>query len=239
MTTRHILHCRPASCRLLLAALLAVVSACVPAAVSARRTAAADTISVRRAFVELPATTLDLLSRSNRLDMLDYYDVDSILRVSNRMEGLSELVKVTPDFIEVRVTPVSTMQLKVLTDRKSGAEVVMTLYTVGEEGHASDTEVQFYDSSLRELPRDRFMPQVRLRDLLDIPRGSLTSYKELEGMVPFPTVEYAVSPDSTGMTARLTVGEYMDPDDYNIVKLFVRPAVHLDWDGRRYRLRKE
>ena len=57
----------------------------------------ADTISLRRAFIDFPSPALDLLTRSMRLDMLDYYEADSIYRVKNALEGLSSLDTVATD----------------------------------------------------------------------------------------------------------------------------------------------
>lgn len=190
--------------------------------------APADTITVRRAFVDLPVNVLDILKRSTRLDMLDYYDVDSIYSAPNSMEGYSKLIKVTDSYLSLEITPVSTLQIKILKGKK-GNDYVMTVYTVGDDGQAPDSDVRFFDSSLNELPRDKFFKLPDLKEFFDIPKGSLTTMKEIEQMVPFPTVEYTVSPDSETMTGKLTVGAYMNVDDYNIVKLFEKPQVNFRW----------
>ena len=44
-----------------------------------------------KAFVTAPQTVLPLLDSTTRLDMLDYYEADSIYRVKNALEGLSSL----------------------------------------------------------------------------------------------------------------------------------------------------
>ncbi|MDE5796892.1 MAG: DUF3256 family protein, partial [Muribaculaceae bacterium] len=91
----------------LLAAIIAawVLTLLAPEASGASR---GDTISARRAFVELPATTLDLLPHDTRLDMLDYFDVDSIYRAPNTMDGRSWLETVTPNYVKLVMTSVST-----------------------------------------------------------------------------------------------------------------------------------
>lgn len=215
--------------------LLAGVALMLPLAAVAA--APADTISVERAFVEIPAKTLDLLSRSARLDMLDYYAADSIYQAPNAMEGLSSLKTVGKDYIALRITPVTTLQLKVLKDKK-GNDVVMSVYTVGADGQAPDSDVRFYSVRMEELPVAKYFVYPKLADFFEIPKGSLTKMKEIESLIPFPTIEYVADSDSSDLKARLTVGEFMTQDDYNIVKLFLRPEITLRWDGSKYKLTK-
>ena len=40
-----------------------------------------DTITASEAFVELPISVLDLIDKSRRMDMLDYYAADSIAKI--------------------------------------------------------------------------------------------------------------------------------------------------------------
>ncbi len=56
--------------------------------------------------------------------------------------------------------------------------------------------------------------------------------KEIREMVPFPTVEYSANAENNSISARLTVGEFMNLDDYNIVKLFLKPEITLEWKGK-------
>lgn len=202
-----------------------------------KRSAASDTISVKRAFVEMPVNTLDLLNRSTRLDMLDYFAVDSVYKAQNALEGESFLKDVTPDFLSLQLTPVSTLDLKVVKTKK-GADLVVSVYTISGDNQASDSDLKFFDSSMNELPRDKYLKLPDLSYFFDIPKGSLTTMKEIKEMVPFPTIEYFLSPGSTDIKAKLTVGAFMDQDDYNIMKLFLKPEITYRWDGKSYKLVK-
>lgn len=196
-----------------------------------------DTISVRRAFVEYPDPALDLLSRTTRMDMLDYSDIDSVYMAPNGMEGLSCIEALADGYIKVRITPVSTLQLKVLPLKKGG-DVVLSIYTVGGEGQAPDSDVRFYSASLEEIPAGKYIKYPELKNFFDIPKGSITSQKEIDAMVPFPTVMFDTSAGDSPVKASLTVGEYISQDDYNILKLFLKPEISYIWDGRQLRLQK-
>lgn len=209
-----------------------------------------DTISARRAFVELPATTLDLLPYDTRLDMLDYFDVDSIYRAPNTMDGRSWLETVTPDYVKVVMTSVSTLEIKVLPGGKRG-DTVMTVYTIGGGTQAADSEVQFYDASLRPLDASKLFKPAVLFDFVEVPKdtkgkaeksateSSPLTKRDIEALVPFPTVEYFASPENTDLTGRLTVGKYMDLESYRRLEPYLTGPVTYRWDGSRFRLDKK
>lgn len=204
---------------------------------AAGKTAVPDTISVKRAFVEMPVNTLDLLNRSTRLDMLDYFAVDSVYKAENALEGESYLVAVKPDYLKLQLTAVSTLELKVVRSKKGG-DIVVSVYTISGDSQAPDSDIKFFDANMKELPRDKYFRLPDLKDFFEIPKGSVTTMKELKQMIPFPTIEYFLSPGSDEIKARLTVGTFMDKDDYNIMKLFLKPEIFFRWNGSKYSLVK-
>ena len=192
-----------------------------------------DTISVRRAFIEMPGSILDLLSRSTRLDMLDYYDADSLWMAPNALDGRSVLRKVTSDFIELQITSVSTLQIKVLPLKGKG-DIVAVCYTIDSADASNDSELRFFNSQMQELPAKNFFKPLQLKDFFNIPKGSLTTMGEIRQMVPFPTVEYKLEAGNADLTARLTVKEYINQDDIKILELFQRPKLTFGWDGKKF-----
>lgn len=226
------------------AALLAVspASADVEPADTAIVIEASDTIMTLPAtasgvFIHLPVNVLDILPRSSRLDMLAYYHSGNGGHVTNAMGGESWLLNCTDDFLEVRLTSVSTFQIKLLPRAKK-EPIVMTLYTIGGDGRQpADTDVRFFEVPLlTELDRSKIFKEPRLKDYFFIPKGSVTKMKEIEEMIPFPTYEFTAAPGADTLTGRLTIGDYLNQDDYNILRLFLLPAVDYSWNGRSFRL---
>lgn len=209
-----------------------MILAIVP--VSAQEKPGDSALTARNVFERLQAPSLELLKQTTRLDMLDYWDADSVYKAKNAMNGQSWLEQVTPDYLKLNITPVSTLEIKLLPDKKE--TVVMTIYTVGGEGQARDSIIEFYDTSLNKLDSSRYFAEPDLKMFFDIPKGSVTSMKELREMIPFTTVEYSASPGTDSLAARLTVGEYMNLDDWNIARIFLRPEVVIPWKGK-YKLK--
>ena len=167
-----------------IAALL--IAAIVP--VSAEEKPGDSALTARDVFQRLNVAALDVLSTSSRLDLLDYWDADSVYRVKNALEGQTWLDRVDADYLRINVSPVSTLDIKLLPAKNGN--VVMTLYTTGGEGQARDTSVEFYDAAtLAPIDGSRYFTAPALKTFFKIPKGSATTMKEIEEMIPFMTAE--------------------------------------------------
>lgn len=188
-------------------------------------------LTAREVFANLQAPELDLLKKTTRLDMTDYWEADSVFKAVNGLGGVSELEALTADYVKVKMTPVSTVELKLLPG-KGKEKIVACVYTVGSDTQAEDSQITFYDSRLQPLDAKKYFKQPDLKDFFDIPKGSATTIKEIREMVPFPTVAYSMEADSNELTARLTVEKYINVDDWNIIKLFLKPEIKAEWKGK-------
>lgn len=204
----------------------------MPLPMKAADTTVADGLTASKAFVEIPVKTLDLLSKSVRMDMLDYYEADSLYWAPNAMEGLSRLDTVTPRYLKVTLTPVSTLALQVLGGGKN--ELIVSVYTVGDTVQAKDSDIRFYNASMQELPRNKFFSLPKVSDFFNC--KDRKQMEEIEALVPFPTIEYTLRPDGNTMEARLTVGEFMSREDYDKVKSCLKTHITYVWTGKKYKL---
>lgn len=195
-----------------------------------------DEFTARKAFEAIHCSALEILPTSIRLDMLDYWDVDSVYKASNAMNGLSWLEAVNPTYLKVRISSASTLEFKILKTKKE--DILMTVYTVGDDTQAMDSQVSFYDRELKELEAKKYFELPKVNDFFEIPKGSATKMKEIEEMIPFPTIYVTAFPDNNNLEARLTVEQYINQDDWNIAKLFVKPFITLEWKKDKYKLVK-
>ncbi|MCH5231307.1 MAG: DUF3256 family protein [Muribaculaceae bacterium] len=193
-------------------------------------------LTARKVFEKLSSSALEILPPSTRLDMLDYWDVDSVYKASNAMEGLSWIESVTDSYLKVHISSVSSLQIKILPEKKT--EIVMTVYTVGDDVQAQDSQVKFYDENLQELEASKYLKLPHLKEFFEIPKGSATKMKEIEEMIPFPTIAFSANPINDNLEARLTVEKYINEDDWNIAKLFVKPFITLEWKKGKYVVEK-
>lgn len=222
--------------RIIFMALLAAIFV-VPAFAKEKKDAVksvADSVfTARYVFEHINSSSLEIIPTELRLDMLDYWDVDSVYKAVNVLNGLSWIDKVTDNYMKVTVSNVSSVEIKILPAGKE--KIAMTVYTVGDSTQSEDSQVEFYDMDLNKLDSNKHLEVPDLKDFFDIPKGAVTKMSEIREMVPFPTVAYSASPDSDNLSARLTVEKYIDQDDWNIIKLFLKPSITLEWKKEKYK----
>ena len=192
--------------------------------------------TIDKAFIAFHDKQLQLLDVDTRAVMVYFAtEMDSLIDVPTQLGGMARIEKLTPDYIKVGVTEVSTFEMRTLPTKKDS--IFVTVHTV--RGQAADSRIDFYDKYMAKIDDKKLFAEPKLKDFFDIPRGSLTKMSEIEQMVGFTTIEYSLNDEDNTLRARLTVDKHMNQDDYNIVRLFLRDSIFYDWDGKRYRLRKE
>ncbi|MDE6292034.1 MAG: DUF3256 family protein, partial [Muribaculaceae bacterium] len=142
--------------------------------------------------------------------------------------GESRLVQVTPDYLKVAVTPVSTLEIKILQSGKS--PVVMTLYTTGDSSMARDTEIRFFDSGLRPLDSSKFLKSPGLPDFFNL-KGSGISAEDLKEKLPYAAVEYTTGPGDVPLIAMLSTLKVIAQEDRDMLSPLLIPALSASWKG--------
>lgn len=196
----------------------------------AKTVEAGDSLTATRVLADIPLEVLDMLRVSARLDMIDYYEqLDSLHTVNDALGGNSRLERVAPDYLKLSVTPVSTLEIKILPYKKR--DIVMTLYTTGGEGIAKDTEVAFFDADLRPLPVDKFLKRPAIADFFNLKESDI-SEKELKDILPFMAVEYSIGSEETPLRASLTTQEMLSEETKEILTPILKPSLTAEWKDK-------
>lgn len=186
-------------------------------------------LTASKVFADAPLEVLEILRPSTRLDMLDYWNqADSVLTATNALGGESRLVQVAPDYMKVAVTPVSTLEIKILPVGKK--HVVMTLYTVGDGEMAQDTEVRFFDSQLHPLDSRKYLKGPVLEDFFSL-KGSGLDAEDLREKAPYAAVAYSTGPGAEPLTATLTTLRVISQEDRDLLTPFLTPTLSSPWKG--------
>ena len=189
-------------------------------------------------FTDMPLEVMELINRSHRLDMLDYYAADSIAEVPNGMEGFSRLIKVTPDYLKVQITPESTMSISVIPAKPD--TIYQCIYSIGKEGIANDSELRFYTSDFVQLPTQKLIQAPVLTDFINIhtipgkERKEIT--RQLESMIPFTSITYETDSGSPVVTAHLTSHALIKSPETDKYMQYLKPTINFIWTGKKYKL---
>lgn len=105
-------------------------------------------------FVALPDSLSPLLTKVNRADFGDFLASNMKAEVKNRLGNTSEMLKLTDDYLVLRLSEVSTVEMKLLPLNDS-VKVICVVHTF--KGPASDSRISFYDTSWKQLSADKFL----------------------------------------------------------------------------------
>lgn len=205
---------------------------------------ALDTIKVSKAFIHLSEQGLDIIRRTVRQDMVDYMEADSIAKLANIYGGRSWIEEMTNDYMRVHLTDASSLQLRILyTLNKKLPQIVMSIYTVGEDTDAQDSTIRFYDTDFTELPRKNYFSLPKTSDYFSLPatKGAETpSIKDLEQDIPFYLTTYTVSASYPAtLTGTLNLKEYLSEEQAGKYTPYLRPALKWIWTGKKFELQGE
>lgn len=198
-----------------------------------------DTLTAPDVFKSLPVSVLDLLRPSERLDMLDYAAVDSMRPTRNTLGELSVLTFVSRQALDVKLTNVSSLAIRILQTKKKG-DVAMTIYTVGRSEGSEDSRICFYNADMQQLPLKNFISLPTIDNFLIDNKDwknilGNASRKGVLSKIPFITVAYSMTPGSDLLTARLTIGKYMPKENYESVEPYLKEELRYRWDGTAFR----
>lgn len=188
--------------------------------------------AARDIFVRIDAMPLDMLTRSMRLDMLDYYDAGRSHLQRNTNDGLSRLDTVSDNYLSVTISDVSRYAIRILKT-KNNTPIVMTLYTVGGDEQSADTDISFYNIQLQELPRNKFWKQPDLNDYLNLKNVSKQTRLNIENAIPFPTFVFDASSPDNIVTGKLTIKNYLSDETYKMVEKYIIPEVSYMWNSAK------
>ncbi|MBQ8673427.1 MAG: DUF3256 family protein [Bacteroides sp.] len=194
--------------------------------------------NARNCFLKMPDSICPLLTEVNRADFIDFLDSKMKAQVTNRLGGQSEMTRLTPRYIHIRMTPQSTWQMRLLptSERDTTRLVICTVTTVA--GPAPDSHVAFYTPDWQPLPLSRHLPaQPELEDFLlptaTAPDASF-ALREALRQADILLMQADLSPDAPTLTFRLTTPSYMEREAADTLAPHLRPAITYHWKKKRF-----
>ena len=108
-------------------------------------------------FSEMPDSLFPYLSRVGRLDMIDFSAYGMKAEVTNRFDGKTEMLRLTDDYLHIRLSAVADVEMKVLPDSSSAPgdslRYLICMVTTYGSGKCKDSAIRFYDTSWQSVER--------------------------------------------------------------------------------------
>lgn len=193
-----------------------------------------DAQRVASFFVIMPDELLPQLETNRRKDLVDFAKLGRNDKVENRFGGESEILELSDDFLSVRLSDQSSIQLKLLNvdDTTTWIAVIRTVCAP-----ACDSNIRFYDTTWKERPSQPVWKAPAENDFFLVSGDSLPVQEKEAGYgLDMMLVEYSFYPDNSRLTARLTADSYLPEEMYERIAPFLKkePLVWI-WEAGRFR----
>ena len=97
-------------------------------------------VRMRDVFAQLPDSVLPLLTKNNRLDCVDFIENNMEARVKNRFNDHVVLEALTDDYLSIRTSESSKVEMKIIVQASDSLIAVNRTYN----GPVEDSEVRLY-----------------------------------------------------------------------------------------------
>lgn len=189
----------------------------------------ANAADIRALFIAMPDSIMPALTKSERMDFLDYIDSGMKARVRNKLGGESEMIELSDNSLTVQTSRSGKLQMA-LFPRKGGTVLICIIKTV--TARFDDSRITFYNEdwtpveseSLIELPKfDDYLTKQALKH----------GYLELE-IKSILRLQSAVAVDG-GLEFRYTSLNYIGEDADRFRSYFKADPVRYVWNGKRFK----
>lgn len=167
-------------------------------------------IRMRDVFAQLPDSVLPYMTRNNRLDCIDFIENGIEARVKNRFDQHVVLDKLTEDYLQLRTSTSSYVEMKLVQHGQDTVICVNRTYM----GTTPDSEVRLYDSKWKMLCRlerpavSEFMKLPVCDSVLTVKAATDTMQMIRQEAEFLPLIKASLSPSSTELTWALQTSEF-------------------------------
>lgn len=187
-------------------------------------------LNLKTVFIQMPDSILPLLSRTDRMDFIDFHDSGMTPKVVNRLGGESVMSYMGDEHLTIQTTAESSFDL-ILLNRKDGSSLICVINTVNP-GYA-DSQVLFYDESWKRVNSESVLERPSLGDFLTRSALKEDSVNVLfdQSLLRLSEVEYRDGSLFFSYTSLDYVGE--DADRFR--RYFRESALEYRWNGKKFK----
>lgn len=194
----------------------------------------ANAQQAKQYFVSMPDTILPLLTEINRADCIDFLESNMRAIVTNRLDGKSEMTKLTDNYIAIKLSEQSSWQMKVLALNDS-TQVLCTVFTACAP--ACDSHIKFYTTQWESLSlADYIQAMPTLSDCLpqlneaDYDIQTLNAVKQADLLL----IKMQLSADDNTLVCSFDTPQYMEKSAaQKLTPLLQKPIVY-NWNSGKF-----
>ena len=187
-------------------------------------------------WINIPDSLMKYLNWDKRNDLVAYYNMGAEASIPSLLDEKSILLKLTDNYISLRLNQSSTMQMALLSTDDEDSLICMVRTYIGgtkEEDGAAESVITFYDMQWNRLDNARFLTPLEGKDLVNRPDTmSQEQYDLLVGMAHPQMLSVEMDETDLSLTYRLTVPMLAAKEREQLNSILLQRK--LKWNGKIY-----
>lgn len=195
--------------------------------------------NLKTLFVAMPDSLSPFLTEVNRADFGDFLESGMKAEVKNRFGNTSEMTKLTSDYLFLKSTSASTLELKLLPLNDS-VKVICAVSTYFAP--AGDSQIAFYDTSWKKLSVNDFIQLPQEDSFYIVPQSDVQadSLKNLRAYADMYLWKATLSADQSVLSITYTTPDYLDKKTAEALKRYVvSTPLCYEWKNGKFIKREE
>lgn len=181
---------------------------------------------VRKMWVNMPTSIVGSLEKSTRQELLDLKEMKKKAVISGPLGEECSIDTLTADYLSVRLSDVSTLQMKMLPT-SSGDSLLCLVQTYA--GPLPESSISFYTSDWKALP----MPSMHLDvDLQRPDTMTQDDFSKLQALFDPKLISFTLSPSNKDLVVALSPVIISEEEKAHVKALTLQRK--LNWNGKTF-----
>ena len=191
--------------------------------------------SMKDLLVSMPDEMMPTLSSNMRLEFAELQEMGVKAEVKNLLGEVSVMDTLTQDFVQVRMSKVSTLQMKKLPMENGDSVLCVVKSFAGPE---KESELYFFSQEWKALDANPFLGGKRMEDLAETlvqkpDTMSETRFAELKAMIEPRIVSALLLQNENSLVVRLSLPLLSAEDKKAVSAIKVQRS--FKWDGKIFK----
>ena len=185
---------------------------------------------LRTLFIGMPDSIMPTLTKSERMDFLDYMDSGMRARVRNMQGGESEMTLFQDNMLSVKTSQSGRMDM-VLLGKKGGGNIICIIKTV--TARYDDSRLSFFTEDWKPVPVEDLIELPKFDDYLTKEAFKSDSLDVLKKMSILRL--QSATPVDGALEFRYTSLEYVGEDADRFKSWFRQEPIRYVWNGKVFK----
>lgn len=178
-------------------------------------------------FASEPGNIFPLLTRTNRLDMVDYYNSGQMVAIGNNLAGDSKLLELDSAYLKVQTSPSRMVEMLMRTVGKD--TVITVIETVMTP--VPDSRLSQWNSHWQRYISNRLFAMPGIDDFI-VGKMSKELRADLQDAMIFPLIRLSFTGEKHD-TIEATHGleQFLAPSEYKRFASYLKPSLKYRFNG--------